>query len=218
LLKASILKGLRRWNFAKLLLQQLEVELHGSSAPSLDALAYVAPFARFELASLIMEQVHEKDEAIAAAASAASAGGPKQPASSCSLDEPMPLDAGPGTAPAGSPVRAAVAAAIAASASFTTGASTPAAWEAQRAVLLDSAWSWLKKAEGAKATYLFANRLHLRIHLACVEVKMMRRHWDDRGGNVQDEAAVAAAFGADDAASAAAAGEKLDDSEGEAED
>jgi len=214
LLKASALKGLRRWNFAKLLLLQL---VHGpDSHAELDTLSYVRPFARFELASLLMEQVQEKDEALKAATAA---GAPRPQL--CSLDEPMPADAGPGTAP-GAWLTTSCAQQLAqmhplASASSAS-ASPAAAWEAQRSSLLDVAWQCLKKAESARASYLFANRLHLRIHLACVEVKLMRRHWRDIQGNVQDEDAgdVAAAAMGDDPA-AAAAGQTVDGSDDEAE-
>jgi hypothetical protein len=191
-LKATVLKGLRRWNAARMILQQLDYALHaaGGDTPAgeIDPASYVPAFARFELATLLMEQVQEKDEAMArgAAAASASAGAPARPAS---VDEPMPADAGPGSAAPGSPAAVGAAARFASQVPLpSSSSSSPVPWESQRLALLDGAWHLLKKAEGMKAT-CFTTRLHLRIHLACVEVTMLRRHWEDIQGQTLDATA-----------------------------
>lgn len=51
--------------------------------------------------------------------------------------------------------------------------------EAARQKSLDEAVTFLKKAENTKHDYHFKNRLHMRIHLASVETKMMRSHWEN---------------------------------------
>ena len=226
LIKAAILKALRRWNMAKLLLQQLDAALHHGGSVGLAAMgglpqldleptSYVTAFARFELASLIMEQVQEKDtwieqqqleasEASPSASSAAAAAAPssssfssssssvsssssspspvgRSPRQTPSLDQVMPVDAGPGTL-------FVAAAASSSSSAAAAAAPSPAGWSSYRLTLLDAAQSILKKAEAQKASYHFANRLHLRIHLACVEITMMRKHWEDIKGQQQTNA------------------------------
>ena len=161
LLKAATLKGLRRWNGAKLLLASIDSGLHGGNAVSLAPESYIAAFARFESGSLLMEQVQEKDTILAEAAAA----GKEQSEQVASIDQQVSSGAS-----------------ASASASSSSAASATPAWSVARLSVLDSAHALLKKAEGMKASYQFANRLHLRIHLACVEITMMRKNWEEIRG------------------------------------
>jgi len=183
LVRSVTLKALRRYAEARSLLQGFTRHLritHASNHVSNESIlqnsayAYVAPFAWFELGALIMEQIVEKDAAVNAAAEG------KGPVAACSIDQPL-KDATfdehfVATFP--SPTDP-----------TSSSSSTPSSdWESDRQIHLDQAHAHLKHAESYRNDYHFKNRLHLRIHLACVEIKMMRKHWESLQGNVQSEA------------------------------
>ena len=167
LVRAAILKGLRRWPEAQALLLSMEQghnTLDLSQTPPTDK--YIVPFARFELASLLMEQVVEKDAVIDSGKGIAS------------IDLPLPHikdffhDASSSSSSSSSPPPTPISA---------------AAWETERLRVLDHAAALIKRAESQSGDYIFKNRLHLRSHLASVELLMLRKHWEELHGNVQND-------------------------------
>ena len=117
LIKCSILKALKQRAEALNALSNLS-----SIENSITKTEYFIPFSRFELASLRMEEVAEKQK------------------SSGIVDN----------------------------------------------TALDEVKAKLKTAESYRDSFHFKNRLHFRIHLASVELKLMKRNWAESSGNLNE--------------------------------